>query len=184
MTPFPIDEILATLDVWGAQWTVSERSAFERALIAVLDRSRVPRHRILAWAAARAIGTPVLKAAADEEERWLGLELDEVFAARRAVEPFRRAFLAARALSSSLGVLVGALRRAALGRSNDEELLALDLVDASRLLDVLDGGFEPIVRQQVNQLLRRRGPHQRARVQAEQAEGPRQLDRVTLRRAA
>lgn len=167
MRPFPIDEMVPTLDVWGAQWTVDERAAFERALIRVLTRSHVQRLRVLAWAAARAIGTPALRSAADEEERWLGLEGEELFAARRAVEPFRRAFLAARALSASMGVLIGAIRRAALRRSNDDELLALDLVDARRLLDVLDGGYELLVHEQARILLARRGPHQRARIRAE-----------------
>lgn len=169
MRPFPIDEMLPALDLWLSRWTVEERAAFERALVRVIARSNDQRLRLLAWAAARAIGTPVLRTAADEEERWLGLEREELASAQQAIEPFRRAFLAARALSASLNVLLGALRRAALKRSNEDELLALDLVDARRLLEVLEGGYELLVREQAGLLLGRRGPHQRARLGVERA---------------
>ena len=157
-----VAELERTLDIWASMWLAEERVQFERALERVVDGDVPLPLQAAAVAACRIIATPRLLGAA-ERAGWF-IE-DDTLAEIDAIAGPRARILRHAEKQNREGVafLVDKAVRDPHNRVADH---LLDRVDIRELYAVMTMSFDEEHRVEAARRITRRGPHQRARLQA------------------
>jgi hypothetical protein len=160
---FDVRPIGGTLDLWLCMWVPDERARFENALVRVMSPGHERRLRALALAAAHAIATPRLLAAAARLGEVGPFCPDEISEIEDAVAPLYRVLDAAERLRGNVRAVEHLIARIVARHARPGDGVLLDWVDVRDLVTVARTTVDARLFGEICRRFRRRGRYQRAR---------------------
>ena len=160
--PISLDELRATLDLWGCMWQPEEQEAFETALVrSMTDAHPVPT-RLHALAACHVIATPRLLAAAARIAEAAVFPPSVISFIESSTVAWHRLHAEAGRLRGNVLAVEILMARAEGGGDPSADAL-LDWVDVRDLVAVARTTTDARLFSEVERRLRRRGKYQRGR---------------------
>lgn len=160
--PISLDELRATLDLWGCMWQPEEQEAFETALVRSMTDEHPTPTRLHALAACHVIATPRLLAAAARIAEAAVFPPEIISFIERSTVAWHRLHAEAGRMRGNVLAVEILLARAEGGADASADAL-LDWVDVRDLVAVARTTTDRRLFAEVERRLRRRGKYQRGR---------------------
>jgi hypothetical protein len=160
---FDLGPLRGTIDLWLCMWEPPERERFENALVRAMSSAHERRLRGLALAAAFAIATPRLLAAAARLREVGPFHYDDVCEIEQAVMPLYKVLDAAERMRGNVQAVEHLLTRVVARRAPPGEGALLDWVDLRDLVTVARTTIDARLFAEICRRVARRGRYQRGR---------------------